>query len=106
MSDSVIFSRLMEEYGTQEKDKDGEGEKVEETAKETDVDSIKEKGAKKTHLMQDEERVTGSVAGSVYTKYLKYAGGLVWAPVLVLMLIGYQGSQGKKSLLQTRYPQN
>ncbi|KAG8997825.1 hypothetical protein FRB94_007433 [Tulasnella sp. JGI-2019a] len=37
-------------------------------------------------MMQDEERNTGAVAFSVYKQYLQAAGGLYWAPVIILLL--------------------
>lgn len=90
MADSVLFSRVMEEYGTHDKDEDKEDEKVKEKAEEVEPDKVAKKGG----LMQAEERLTGSVSGQVYVKYLRYAGGLIWAPIMLAMLVGYQGSQG------------
>ena len=99
MADSVLFSHVMEEYGTQDKDKDEDveekdGEKEEEKA----ADGVKSKDSKEAHLMQAEERLTGSVSNSVYAKYFRYAGGLIWALIIVTMLVLYQGSSGKTVL--------
>lgn len=49
-------------------------------------------------LMQMEERITGSVTWDVYRKYLKFAGGIVWAPTILLLLTVTQGAQGWSSL--------
>ena len=45
-------------------------------------------------LMQLEERNVGAVSWDIYKKYLRYAGGLVWAPVIFILLVLVQGSQG------------
>ena len=45
--------------------------------------------------MQAEERLTGAVAGTVYTKYFTYAGGVILIPMLLLLLLAYQGAQGE-----------
>ncbi|KAG9026448.1 hypothetical protein FRB95_008855 [Tulasnella sp. JGI-2019a] len=37
-------------------------------------------------MMQNEERNTGAVAFSVYKRYLRAAGGLYWAPVIITLL--------------------
>ena len=96
MADSVLFSHVMEEYGTQDKDKDEEIEEKEgEKEEKKDADGDKSKDGKATHLMQEEERLTGSVSTTVYAKYLRFAGGLIWAPVILAMLIAYQGAQGE-----------
>ena len=96
MADSVIFSHVMEEYGSQDKDEEDEKEDKEEK---TEDDT--KKAGKKAGLMQAEERMTGSVSTMVYVKYLRYAGGVIWAPIIVLMLIGYQGSQGTHRCLSS-----
>lgn len=90
MRDSVLFSRVMEEYGTREKEDDEEKiEEDEEKAK----DVVKDKG-KKEGLMQEEERLTGAVSGSVYLEYFRYAGGIIKLPIILLLIAGFQGSQG------------
>ena len=91
MADSVLFSRVMEEYGSQEKEKE---DKEDEKPKEKSGSESNSKLGKKGGLMQAEERVTGSVSSTIYVKYLRYAGGLIWAPIILFMLAGFQGSQG------------
>ncbi|GJE92383.1 multidrug resistance-associated ABC transporter [Phanerochaete sordida] len=93
MDNSVVFSGVMEEYGSLEKEK-AEAEKK---AEETTPDGAKKVG-KKVGLMQDEERLTGSVAGSVYAKYFRFAGGLVRLPIILVLLAGYQGSNVANNL--------
>lgn len=92
MNDSVLFSRVMEEYGTHEKE-EIEEKREEKGAAKTDTES-KDKSGKQAHLMQDEERITGSVSGSIYANYFRYAGGLIKLPIILLLLTGYQGAQG------------
>ena len=45
-------------------------------------------------LMQLEERNIGAVTWEIYKKYLRFAGGLVWAPVILTLLILAQAAQG------------
>jgi ATP-binding cassette subfamily C (CFTR/MRP) protein 1 len=45
-------------------------------------------------LMQLEERNVGAVSWDVYKKYLRFSGGLIWAPVILFLLILTQGNQG------------
>ncbi|KAJ7607370.1 multidrug resistance-associated ABC transporter [Roridomyces roridus] len=90
MKDGVAFSRLMEEYGNREQDKVvDEKSAAAEGKKESDVPDDKEAADPKkaqAALMQEEERATGAVSADVYGKYLKYAGGIVWAPIVILLL--------------------
>lgn len=103
MGDSVLFSRVMEEYGTQEKEKE---EKVEDTkVTEKATDAAIDKGAKKG-LMQEEERLTGSVSANVYARYLRSAGGLYHLPLILALLAGYQGSSGKHYSLSINIAQH
>lgn len=96
MDDSVLFSRVMEEYGTQEKEKEEKVEDIKVAEKVTDT--AIDKGANKS-LMQEEERLTGSVGANVYARYLRSAGGLYHLPLILALLAGYQGSSGKQSSL-------
>jgi ATP-binding cassette subfamily C (CFTR/MRP) protein 1 len=89
MQRDTLFSRLIEEYGNLEDpnttaasgarpDRPGAtpAEKTDTIDPKTQAD-----------LMQEEERETGSVSWSVYSRYLKHAGGLVWFPINVGLLI-------------------
>ncbi|THG96760.1 hypothetical protein EW026_g5132 [Hermanssonia centrifuga] len=96
MDDSVLFSRVMDEFGNMENEKEGEKE-GEKDAKKA-LDPAKDKLTKKSNLMQEEERLTGSVSNSVYTKYLRFAGGLIWAPTVLVMLTAYQGASVANNL--------
>ncbi|KAF8882127.1 P-loop containing nucleoside triphosphate hydrolase protein [Infundibulicybe gibba] len=44
-------------------------------------------------LMQAEERNTGSVSWDTYKKYLRFAGGIFWAPVILILLTITQAAQ-------------
>lgn len=100
MANGVTFSHLMEEYGNLEAEADAKNypstkRKVKKDA-EAD-DSTEEGGLKKNSnmvLMQTEERNTGAVTWTVYQKYLGFAGGVIWAPIIVLLLTLTQGAQG------------
>ncbi|KAL4252214.1 ATP-binding cassette transporter C [Abortiporus biennis] len=97
MNDSMLFSRLIQEYGSLEKEEEEEKEEQEEVALKDEETKKAGAPAKKAtganHLMQAEERVTGSVAYSTYAKYFRYAGGVFWAPVVGTLLVLLQGSQ-------------
>lgn len=94
MDNGQMFSRLMEEYGSLDKQEEAAAtEEVPEV-----LAKVKGKAAapEKAHqtLMQEEERLTGAVAASVYTKYFKYAGGVTVFPLIMLFLVLSQGAQG------------
>ena len=100
MADSVVFSRLIEEYGSQEEEE--EGEVIDERRKRQKAkaagsdESTEEAGPKKASdpLMQLEERNTGAVTWSIYKDYLRFAGGVSWAPFIILFLTLTQAAQG------------
>ncbi|KAG8877736.1 hypothetical protein FRB97_003150 [Tulasnella sp. 331] len=56
---------------------------TEQTDKKTDINKADEGNA---GMMQAEERNTGAVAFDVYKKYLRSAGGLIWAPLILALL--------------------
>ena len=63
----------------------------------TAPEEIKKKDAEADALMQEEERFTGQVAWKTYANYLRFAGGLVWAPILLGLLTIDQCTAGKLS---------
>ncbi|KAJ7459489.1 multidrug resistance-associated ABC transporter [Mycena galericulata] len=91
MKDGVVFSRLMEDYGNLDQDPETSAVKgkKEAVAAEEEVDPKKAQAA----LMQTEERMTGAVSWDTYSKYLKFAGGIVWAPIIILLLALAQAAQ-------------
>ena len=97
MNDNGLFSRIIEEYGSQEK-ADEKDEIEVETTKVTATSGAQIKKAQAA-LMQAEERLTGSVSSSVYYRYFAFAGGIVLLPGLLLLLAAYQGSTSMTSLL-------
>lgn len=93
IQDSVVFARLIEEYGNLESEKEhGDGIRDKKTATGGQEDpEIKKDSA--GALMQTEERNTGSVTWDVYGKYLRFAGGIIWAPIIITLLAVTQGAQ-------------
>ncbi|KAJ7800822.1 P-loop containing nucleoside triphosphate hydrolase protein [Mycena olivaceomarginata] len=93
MKEGVVFSKLIEEYGSldaQEAASAGKGEKAAIVADDqAEIDAKKGRAA----LMQTEERNTGAVTFETYGKYLKHAGGLFWGPIILLLLTLSQASQ-------------
>ncbi|OBZ77828.1 Oligomycin resistance ATP-dependent permease YOR1 [Grifola frondosa] len=96
MANSVLFSRVMEEHGSKEQ----QGKEANKGEAETVPEKLVDAGpkAEQVKLMQTEERVTGSVSYAVYTKYLRFAGGILWAPFIVLLLVLSQGAQVANNL--------
>ncbi|GLB40936.1 putative ABC transporter transmembrane region [Lyophyllum shimeji] len=94
IKNSSVFSSLMEEYGSLEAKKGtvklGAHGKATTTA--VDLDHKVKKEAEAA-LMQAEERNTGAVSWDVYKKYLQYAGGIVWAPIILFLLVINECSQ-------------
>ncbi|CAA7270432.1 unnamed protein product [Cyclocybe aegerita] len=105
VNDSVVFSRLMEEYGSAESEVDPEGPDQPDIgskserggkAKGAAFDDVTEEGTTKkpgAGLMQIEERNTGAVSWTTYAKYLRYAGGVIWAPFILTLLVLTQIAQ-------------
>ncbi|KAG6877944.1 hypothetical protein C0993_001802 [Termitomyces sp. T159_Od127] len=93
MKDASIFSSLMDEYGTtkaQKGVKPGEQGTARIAVVERDQTAKKEVEAA---LMQAEERNTGAVTWDIYKNYLRFCGGLVWAPIIVFLLLLNESSQ-------------
>ncbi|KAI0826665.1 multidrug resistance-associated ABC transporter [Trametes gibbosa] len=96
MDDGEMFSRLMEEYGSLEKQ---EANAIIDKP-DLKVKDKKAKGPEREHqtLIQAEERLTGAVSFSVYTKYFKFAGGATVFPMIMLWLVLSQGAQVANNL--------
>ena len=91
------FARLMEEYGSLEKEEEADAAAAPNKKKEAEAkaEAADAPLVKTTQgLMQQEERLTGAVSWSVYTRYFRYAGGLFIFPLVVLWMVLAQGSQG------------
>ena len=107
MANSVVFAHLMEEHGNLESEPDQDDQLTDARRKLMDNKDAKfdEGGPKKADvgLMQIEERNTGAITWSIYHKYLRFAGSVAWAPLLVFLLTLSQVAQGKsmRILLET-----
>lgn len=99
MADGDVFSHLMDEYGNQnaEHAEAAEGETVKKDIYQKSIVKAKS-DASQAALMQEEERQTGAVTLTTYTKYLRYAGGLIWAPFILAMLVLMQGASVSNNL--------
>ena len=92
------FAHLIEEFKGKEKDSDTSSPVVK---PETDGQLSKagtvtgDKKKEVSHLMSEEERNKGAVTTATYSQYLKHAGGIIWAPVILLLLTLMQGASGK-----------
>ena len=99
-SDGLVFSRLMDEYGNAESGKGNRKDRIAGLAKNgTEPLQYKPDSAEDV-LMQLEERNVGAVSWDVYKKYLRSAGGLVWAPVILILLTLTQANQGRAGFIR------
>ncbi|KAF9473172.1 P-loop containing nucleoside triphosphate hydrolase protein [Pholiota conissans] len=87
-SGGAAFSRLIEEHGHVESGTQSSSAKV---SKNLQVIK-KNDSTTATALMEDEERNVGAVTWDVYKKYLRNAGGLIWAPILLVLLVLVEGN--------------
>lgn len=94
MANSVVFARLMEEHGNLESEQE-QGSKRKRKDNET-AKIVDEAGPKKADvaLMQLEERNTGAVTWGTYHSYLRFAGTVAWAPLVLFVLTLSQVAQG------------
>ena len=90
MTDGHMFARLMEEYGSQEENKREEAPEAKQESK-LAIAAEAKKGTQK--LLQDEERLTGAVSWSVYSKYFAFAGGWTVLPLFLFVVLS-QAAQG------------
>ncbi|KAK7682820.1 hypothetical protein QCA50_014204 [Cerrena zonata] len=94
MNDNGLFSRIIDEYGSQEKVEEKSEAEITVTEGKLAAGVPENSEAKKVQaaLMQAEERLTGSVASGVYLRYFRYAGGAVLLPSVIALLAAYQGA--------------
>ncbi|KAJ8457503.1 hypothetical protein ONZ45_g18288 [Pleurotus djamor] len=88
MKDGSAFSRIIEEFGSLEQANEEEEGATRQRKQAADgkisgTAGVKDKNAA---LMQTEERNTGAVTWETYSKYLRFGGGIFWAPVLLGLL--------------------
>ena len=98
-SDGLVFSRLMDEFGNAESREDNREDRIAGLAKDGTEPLQYKPDSAEDALMQLEERNVGAVSWDVYKKYLRFAGGLVWAPVVLVLLILTQANQGREEFL-------
>lgn len=82
------FSETMKQFSTAEEEEEEEEHKpsTPSSSTETPVTPVEEK-KKSGALMSSEERATGSVKMSVYTSYVRYAGGWGWVLFILFCYI-------------------
>lgn len=103
MEKSAVFHHLMEEYGSPEQ----HGTTNSDTDVTTKLNDDKDQSIDKdvaAALMQEEDRNTGSVAWSVYKRYLQYAGSSFgWFIIIVALLALTQGAEGSSRCAHRHY---
>lgn len=87
LKDSVVFASLMEEYGRAEQQADHKDLRKAQAKVTAEIYGSVDNNIINATLMQAEERHTGAVPWSVYKKYLTYAGGIAWAPIIIGLLL-------------------
>ena len=108
MENGQMFARLIEEYGSLEKqEEEQEQATIDDTqktlvaAKRKDYKTVATEPAqnlKTKGLMQDEERAIGAVSWQVYAKYFRFSGGIIIFPLVLLWVVLSQGAQVSNSL--------
>ena len=96
MKNGFTFSRLIEEYGSLEKQEDDAQAKTKTKAKEAggETTTYALQAGTTQALMQEEERFTGAVSWSIYAEYFRYAGGSMLFPFVITLMVLAQGAQG------------
>lgn len=92
MKQGNTFCRLMEEYGSLEQAESQKPKKDRVQDMSTKADT---QAKQRDTLMQEEERFTGSVSWSTYAGYLRFGGGIIWAPLILILLTLMQSAQGE-----------
>ncbi|KAJ3915478.1 multidrug resistance-associated ABC transporter [Lentinula edodes] len=96
MSANGLFTRIMDEYGSLNHENESNSEKP--RTEDEVVNPILDNKAANAALMQTEERNIGAIGYQTYAKYLKFAGGIWWAPFILLLLTLTQGAQVANNL--------
>ncbi|KAJ7284398.1 multidrug resistance-associated ABC transporter [Mycena rebaudengoi] len=92
MANGVLFSRLMEDYGSLDKE-DPQASKVKGEQAAIMADDHGGVNTTQAALMQIEERNIGAVEWETYRKYLKFGGGVRWGLLIVILLLLAQAAQ-------------
>lgn len=93
MSHSVVFARLIEEYGNPDSRKQGAGATTTANGNQKEAQKGGDSPVSDA-LMQAEERNTGAVTWDVWKKYLQSAGGYFWVPIILGLLLLSQANNG------------
>ncbi|KAJ4474265.1 ATP-binding cassette [Lentinula aciculospora] len=82
------FTRMIDEYGSLDNDEEEEERNTDkEATRNKMVDPSSVDKAANAALMQTEERNVGAVGVGMYSKYLKFAGGIWWTPFILLLIL-------------------
>ncbi|KAI0371903.1 multidrug resistance-associated ABC transporter [Pilatotrama ljubarskyi] len=94
MKSGQAFSRLIEEFGSLDKQEDVEPNvEKPKTSKKGLIANVPGPQKERQALMQAEERLTGAVSWSVYSKYFEFAGGVAVFPMIIAWLVLSQATQ-------------
>ncbi|KAF8332583.1 P-loop containing nucleoside triphosphate hydrolase protein [Cantharellus anzutake] len=107
MAKNGTFAKFVAEFGGKEgESKEDRGEITVDEGDETAALAKKRKEINAgPSLMQPEERAVGAVGRRVYAGYLRAAHGVIFVPLLFLVLLFVQGSQVMSTYWKWPYPQ-
>ena len=97
MNGSAVFASLMEEHGSH-RSRTGTVERNGATDRNTG-EGVK---GMDDAIMQTEERNVGAVPWATYKKYLGFAGGLIWVPIIITLLLLDQAAHGVWSFIDSK----
>ena len=92
MQNSTVFARLIEDYGSHEK---VQAQLARRKTRKATLQPEQMKHTDKVKLIQDEERVTGSVAWITYLRYFRFAGGTFWLTLIIFLVVLSQVAAGE-----------
>ena len=99
MQNSTVFARLIEDYGSHEK---VQAQLARRKTRKATLQPEEMKHTDKVKLMQDEERVTGSVAWVTYLRYFRFAGGMFWLAVIIFLVVLSEVAAGERKTCRQR----
>lgn len=102
ITNSPDFTQLIEQYGRSESSVEDTPRILQDKGNDALVAKT-QAPLSESPQMQLEDRQTGAVSWSIYGQYLRYGGGLFWAPVFAIVILTAQAAEGKIPLPSEAY---
>ena len=94
-----FFEALRKLSGNDEDEEEENSSLIIDTSnKDTEKKVISDKPKKETKITSEEDREEGSVKMSIYYKYIKYNGGIIFLVLLLLIMLLWQAAKGGSDL--------